>query len=77
MNDGARALGAPVRFAGAGRRTAAGMANRAGVAALVELLGGESPRSRRFLRGLMVGALAGAALAGGSRLGRRRRPPGR
>lgn len=76
MSDEARADGLPVVLARTGRRTAAGMANLAGLAGLVELMGGESPGSRRFLRGLMVGALVGAALAGGSRLGRRRRPPG-
>lgn len=31
---------------------------------LAELLGGESSRSRRFLGGLVIGALAGAAIAG-------------
>lgn len=31
---------------------------------LAELLGGESTRSRTFLGGLVLGALAGAALAG-------------
>ena len=31
---------------------------------LADLLGGESTRSKRFLGGLVVGALAGAALAG-------------
>lgn len=34
------------------------------VDALSELLGGESPRSRRFLGGLVAGALVGAAIAG-------------
>ena len=40
---------------------------------LSELLGGDTHRSRRFLGGLVVGALVGAALAGGSMLRRRRR----
>jgi hypothetical protein len=40
---------------------------------LAELLGGDTQRSRRFLGGVIVGALVGAALAGGSLL--RRRPP--
>jgi hypothetical protein len=31
---------------------------------LAELLGGESQRSRKFLGGLVIGALAGAALVG-------------
>jgi hypothetical protein len=43
------------------------------LADVAELLGGESARSRRFLGGLIVGALVGAALAGGSL--RRRRAP--
>jgi hypothetical protein len=34
------------------------------LAELAELLGGESTRSRRFLGGLVIGALAGAAIAG-------------
>ena len=34
------------------------------LAELADLLGGESSRSKRFLGGLVVGALAGAALAG-------------
>ena len=33
---------------------------------LAELLGGESPRSRRFLGGLVIGGLVGAAIAGTS-----------
>jgi len=45
-----------------------------GLADLAELLGGETPGSRRFLRGLAVGALVGAALAGSSLLRRRRKP---
>ncbi len=45
---------------------------------LVELLGGNTARSRRFLGGVVVGALVGAALAGSSLLRRheRRPPPG-
>jgi hypothetical protein len=43
---------------------------------LAELLGGDTARSRRFLGGFVVGALVGAALAGGTLLRRReRRPP--
>jgi hypothetical protein len=34
------------------------------LADLAELLGGESERSRRFLGGVVAGALVGAALAG-------------
>ena len=34
------------------------------LAELADLLGGESSRSRRFLGGLVIGALAGAAIAG-------------
>lgn len=43
------------------------------LADLAELLGGDSPRSRRFLGGMVAGALVGAALAGSVLL--RRRPP--
>jgi hypothetical protein len=47
------------------------------VADLAELLGGESPSSRRFLGGVVVGALVGAAIAGSTVLrGRRRRLAG-
>jgi hypothetical protein len=42
-----------------------------GLAGLAELLGGESDRSRRFLGGLIAGALVGAALAGSTLLRRR------
>ena len=42
------------------------------LAELADLLGGESSRSKRFLGGLVVGALAGAAVAGASFLTRRR-----
>jgi hypothetical protein len=45
------------------------------MAGFAELLGGETGRSRRFLRGLVAGALVGAVIAGGSL--RRRRQPGR
>jgi hypothetical protein len=41
------------------------------LAELAELLGGESPRSRRFLGGLVIGALAGAAAVGLAALARR------
>ena len=43
----------------------------AGLVALVDLLGGESSRSKRFLGGLVAGALVGAAIAGTSFLRRR------
>ena len=45
-----------------------------GLAELSELLGGESPGSRRFLRGLALGALVGAAIAGSAIWQRRRKP---
>lgn len=45
------------------------------LADLSELLGGDTNRSRRFLGGLMVGALVGAAVAGSSMLRRRRDRP--
>lgn len=48
-----------------------------GLADLAELLGGESTRSRKFLGGLVIGGLVGAALAGGSLLRRRGGRPGR
>ena len=41
------------------------------LADFAELLGGESGRSRTFLGGLVIGALVGAAVAGGSFLRRR------
>ena len=41
-----------------------------GLGDLAELLGGETPRSRRFLGGLVVGALVGAAVAGAALLRR-------
>lgn len=41
-----------------------------GLADLAELLRGDTDRSKRFLGGLVVGALVGAALAGGSLLRR-------
>jgi hypothetical protein len=44
-----------------------------GLADLAELLGGESPRSRKFLGGLVIGGLVGAVVAGGSLLRRRSR----
>ena len=46
------------------------------LADLAELLGGESARSRRFLGGLVVGALVGAAVAGGTLFRRRTRSGG-
>jgi hypothetical protein len=41
------------------------------LADLSDLLGGDSHRSRRFLGGLIAGALVGAAIAGGTLLRRR------
>ena len=41
------------------------------LAEIADLLGGESGRSKRFLGGLIVGALAGAAMAGATVLSRR------
>jgi hypothetical protein len=40
------------------------------LADLAELLGGDTQRSRRFLGGLVVGALVGAAIAGSALLRR-------
>ena len=45
------------------------------LAELADLLGGESRPSRRFLGGLIVGALAGAAVAGAAAMRRRSRTP--
>ena len=42
-----------------------------GLVDLAELLGGESARSRKFLGGLVIGALVGAAVAGGTLVRRR------
>ncbi len=42
-----------------------------GLAEVMDLLGGESEGSRRFLGGLIAGALVGAALAGTALLRRR------
>jgi hypothetical protein len=46
-----------------------------GLGDLAELLGGDTQRSRRFLGGLMVGALVGAAVAGAALLRRGGRGP--
>jgi hypothetical protein len=54
-----------------GSRPPAGPRPLGGLADLAELLDGESPGSRRFIRGLVIGALVGAALAGVSALRRR------
>ena len=43
-----------------------------GLGDLAELLGGDSDRSRRFLGGIAVGALVGAAVAGAAFMRRRR-----
>ncbi len=60
-----------------GPRPRGGLADLAEILAdLAELLAGETPGSRRFLRGLVVGGLVGAAVAGGSLLRGRRRPEG-
>jgi hypothetical protein len=42
------------------------------LADLSELLGGDTNRSKRFLGGLIAGALVGAAVAGSTMLRRRR-----
>jgi hypothetical protein len=55
-------------------RAAADPRRLGGLADLADLVGGESERSRRFLGGLVIGALVGAALAGSSLLRRRPRP---
>jgi hypothetical protein len=44
-----------------------------GLADLADLLGGESAGSRRFLTGLIAGAIVGAIVAGGSLVRRRRK----
>jgi hypothetical protein len=46
------------------------------LADLAALLDGDTARSRRFLGGLVVGALVGAAVAGGSLFRRRTRGGG-
>jgi hypothetical protein len=68
-----RVIDRPAALPGAGPRPGAGPTGLGGLADLADLLGGDSPRSHRFLGGLVVGALVGAALAGGSlvRLGKR------
>ena len=53
-------------------RVAGGLPVPGGLADVAELLGGESDRSRRFLGGLIAGALVGAAVAGSTLLRRRR-----
>jgi hypothetical protein len=47
----------------------------ANLAELAEILNGESAGSRRFLGGLALGALVGAAIAGSTIWQRRRRKP--
>ena len=59
----APASDAPVTFRGP----------RQGLADLAELRGGESADSKRFLRGLALGALVGAAIAGSTLWQRRRK----
>jgi len=44
-----------------------------GLADLADLLGGESAGSRRFVSGLIAGALVGAIVAGGQLVRRRRK----
>lgn len=48
-----------------------------GLEDLADLLGGDSDRSRRFLGGVIAGALVGAAVAGSALLRRRGDPRGR
>jgi hypothetical protein len=43
-----------------------------GLGDLAELLGGDTDRSRRFLGGIAVGAMVGAAIAGAALMRRRR-----
>jgi hypothetical protein len=61
------------RMSGRGReaRIAGEPPMQGGLAELMELLGGESEGSRRFIGGLIAGALVGAALAGTALLRRR------
>lgn len=72
---------APVRRPGAhpGRRAGAAGLHATGttgeLADLLDLVGGDSARSRRFLGGVVAGALLGAAIAGSALL-RRHRPTG-
>lgn len=65
------ATGAAPRDESPGSGPVAGPRPLGALADLAQLLGGESPRSRKFLGGLAIGALVGAALAGGSLLRRR------
>ena len=59
------------RMPAAGRAVEPGAAGA--LAEIGELLGGETGRSRRFLGGLVAGALVGAVVAGGSLRRRRER----
>lgn len=45
----------------------------AGIRSIVELVTTEQPRTSTFLRGLTIGALVGAAIAGSTIWGRRRK----
>lgn len=63
MATGDQPPGVPVRIDGP--RPVGSLAD------LSDLLGGDSNRSRRFLGGLIAGALVGAAIAGGTLLRRR------
>jgi hypothetical protein len=67
-----------VRAAGSPRNAPSGRPLDA-LADLVDLVGGESDRSRRFLGGVIAGALVGAALVGaaGAAIVRRRDQAGR
>ena len=62
----------PRRDAGLGLPPAAGPRPLGGLGDLADLLGGETTGSRRFLTGLITGAVVGAVLAGGQLIRRRR-----
>lgn len=57
-------MGDRPRKSSTGVRPAPGPRPLGGLADLADLMGGESDRSRRFLGGLVAGALVGAAIVG-------------